>query len=154
MAKTNSRHASAEIKFSKRGGRHNNFSIQRFINDHGFQIYALENTAEGRKIFIPRFIFGQFRAELKLILKNQQSSKQLTPFEHQVSFLNREYFYFRSSSMDLNNLIIQDIEERDGSSGYITVGRSSLQALDKLLYSEKLQHPNDVLEEIISYHQL
>ncbi len=158
MAKTNLRHATTEIKLSKRGDRNNIFRIQRFINDHGFQIYSLENTAEGRKIFIPRFIFGQFRAEIKMILNNELSKnlskKQAGPFEHQIEFLNREYFYFKSSGMDLNNLIIQDIEEREGSSGYITVSRRCLAALDKLLYDGRLQHPNDVLEEIISYHKL
>ena len=38
------------------------FSIKRFKNDHGFQVYTLENTSEGKTIFIPRFLFGRFRA--------------------------------------------------------------------------------------------
>lgn len=154
MAKSNFRRSSAEVGLSKRGDRHNAFRIQRFTNDHGFQIYVLENTAEGRKIFIPRFIFGQFRACVRTILTNDISKKNAEAFEYPVSFLNREYFYFKSSSVDLDNLIIQDIEEREGSSGYITVSRRSLSALDKLLYNNKLQHPNDVLKEIISYHKL
>ena len=154
MAKTRSRQAAFEIKLSKRGDRHNVFRIQRFKNDHGFQIYSLENSAEGKKIFIPRFIFGQFRASIRNILNNELSKSQPEPFELSASFLNREYFFFKSSSVDIDNLIIQDIEEREGSSGYITVSRRSLHTLDKLLYSDKLQHPNDVLEEIISYHKL
>ena len=154
MAKKNLTQATVEIELVKRGDRHNVFRIQRFINDHGFQIYSLENTAEGSKIFIPRFIFSKFRAEVKMTLKNELSKRQAEAFEHQIDFLNREYFYFKSSATDLNNLIIQDIEEREGSSGYITVSRRCLQALDKLLYNEQLQHPNDVLEEIISYHKL
>ncbi|MCW8956719.1 MAG: hypothetical protein OQL09_07545 [Gammaproteobacteria bacterium] len=89
-----------------------------------------------------------------MILKNDISKKAPEPFEHGVAFLNREYFYFKSSNVDLDNLIIQDIEEREGSSGYITVSRRSLHALEQLLYSDKLQHPNDVLQEIISYHKL
>ncbi len=154
MVKTASRQRVADIKLTKKGDRQNVFRIQRFKNDHGFQIYALENTAEGRKIFIPRFIFGQFRACIRNILNNDISKKQSEAFEYSVAFLNRDYFYLKSSTADLDNLIIQDIEERDGSSGYITVSRRSLSALDKLLYSNKLQHPNDVLEEIISYHKL
>jgi len=117
-------------------------------------VYSLENTAEGRKIFIPRFIFGRFRACIRTILSEEISKSKPEPFELSASFLNRDYFYFRSSATDIENLIIQDIEEREGSSGYITVSRRSLHALDQLLYSDKLQHPNDVLEEIISYHKL
>jgi len=154
MTKKTSRQSSAERGLSKRGGRNNRFHIQLFTNDHGFQIYALENRAEGRKIFVPRLIFGQFRACIKMILRNEISKDEPEAFEYPVSFLNREYFFFKSSSADLDNLIIQDIEEREGSSGYITVSRRGLRALDELLYSDKLQHPNDVLEEIISYHKL
>ena len=117
MAKKNLTQATVEIELVKRGDRHNVFRIQRFINDHGFQIYSLENTAEGSKIFIPRFIFAKFRAEVKMTLKNELSKRQAEAFEHQIDFLNREYFYFKSSATDLNNLIIQDIEEREGSSG-------------------------------------
>lgn len=154
MASTNLPKRTLAVSLSKRGDRHSVFHIQRFINDHGFQVYALENTAEGRKIFIPRFIFGRFRACIRMILENEISKKTPESFEFPVAFLNREYFYFKSSATDLDNLIIQDIEEREGSSGYITASRSSLHTLDKLLYSDKLQHPNDVLEEIISYHKL
>lgn len=143
-----------EISLSKRGDRHNVFHIERFKNDHGFQVYALENRAEGKKIFIPRFVFDQFRACIKTILNDELSKKQAETFELSVDFLNREYFYFKSSGADLDNLIIQDLEEREGSSGYLTVSRRSLQALDQLLYNDKLQHPNDVLQEIISYHKL
>ncbi|MFW2373777.1 MAG: AAA domain-containing protein [Gammaproteobacteria bacterium] len=89
-----------------------------------------------------------------MILKNEISKKSPEAFELSAAFLNRDYFYFKSSTTDIDNLIIQDIEEREGSSGYITVSRRSLHALDQLLYSDKLQHPNDVLEEIISYHKL
>ena len=154
MAKTASKRSSTDIEITKKGDRNNVFRIRRFKNDHGFQIYSLENRAEGRIIFIPRFIFGRFRACVRTILKDEISKKQPVPFELSADFLNRDYFYFKSSSVDLDNLIIQDIEEREGSSGYITVSRRSLHVLDKLLYSEKLQHPNDVLEEITSYHKL
>ncbi|MGQ9426400.1 AAA domain-containing protein [Gilvimarinus sp. F26214L] len=143
-----------EVKLTRRGDRRNAFRIERFTNDHGFQVYALENTAEGRKIFVPRFVFGRFRACVRNLLKDEISRPEPLPFESSVSFLNRDYYYFKSSASDIDNLIVQDIEEREGSSGYITVGRSSLQALDQLLYSDKLQHPNDVLEEIIAYHKL
>ena len=139
---------------TKKADRRNIFHIRRFKNDHGFQVYTLDNTAEGNRIFIPRFIFGRFRASIRTLLKNEISKKQPEPFELTASFLNREYFYFKSSLTDLNNLIIQDIEEREGSSGYITVSRSSLQTLDRLLYDDQIQHPNDVLQEIISYHKL
>ena len=144
----------AEQGLTRKGDRRNTFRIKRFKNDHGFQVYSLENTAEGKKIFIPRFIFGRFRASIRSILTNETGKKQPEAFELTASFLSREYFYFKSSSTDLDNLIIQDIEEREGSSGYITVSRRSLAALDQLLYDDKLQHPNDVLQEIISYHKL
>lgn len=143
-----------EVRLAKRADRRNAFRLERFKNDHGFQIYALENTAEGRKIFIPRFVFGRFRACIRTILNEEIGKPSPEPFEYSASFLNREYFYFKSSSTDIDNLIIQDIEEREGSSGYITVSRRSLRVLDQLIYSDKLQHPNDVLEEIISYHKL
>ncbi len=154
MANPIIRRKSGDVRLSKRGDRRNVFRIQRFKNDHGFQVYVLENTAEGKKIFIPRFIFGRFRACIRTILKDEDSKPKPEPFELAASFLNRDYFYFKSSATDINNLIIQDIEEREGSSGYITISRRSLHALDQLLYSDKLQHPNDVLEEIISYHKL
>ena len=154
MANSIFKRQGTDVRLSKRGDRRNIFVIRRFKNDHGFHVYALENTAEGRKIFIPRFIFGRFRACIRTILNEEISKKQPEPFELSASFLNRDYFYFKSSSTDIDHLIIQDIEEREGSSGYITVNRRSLHALDQLLYSDKLQHPNDVLEEIISYHKL
>lgn len=144
----------AETGLSKKGARGNAFRIRRFKNDHGFQVYSLENTSEGKTIFIPRFIFGRFRACVRTILKTELSKKQSDSFEMTASFLNRDYFYFKSSTSDIDNLIIQDIEERDGSSGYITVNRRSLASLDHLLYDDNLQHPNDVLQEIISYHKL
>jgi hypothetical protein len=143
-----------EIKLTRRGDRRNAFRIQRFNNDHGQQVYSLENTVEGKRIFIPRFIFGRFRAVVSTITSDELVKKPAEPFELTVSFFNRECFYFKSSTTDIDNLIIQDIEEREGSSGYLTVGRSSLHALEDMLYSDKLQHPNDVLEEIISYHKL
>jgi hypothetical protein len=154
VAKSIIKRRGTDVRITKRGDRRNVFRIQRFKNDHGFQVYSLENTAEGRKIFIPRFIFGRFRACIRTILNEEISKSKPEPFEISASFLNRDYFYFRSSATDIENLIIQDIEEREGSSGYITVSRRSLHALDQLLYSDKLQHPNDVLEEIISYHKL
>ena len=154
MANLISSKKTAEMGLTIKGDRRNAFRIKRFKNDHGFQVYTLENTAEGKKIFIPRFIFGRFRACIRSLLKNETSKKQPESFELTVKFLNREYFYLKSSSTDLDNLIIQDIEEREGSSGYITVSRRSLAALDQLLYDDKLQHPNDVLQEIISYHKL
>ncbi len=154
MANSFSRKKTAETGLSRKGARGNSFSIRRFKNDHGFQVYSLENTSEGKTIFIPRFIFGRFRACIRSILKNELSKKQAEAFEITAAFLNRDYFYFKSSGSDIDNLIIQDIEERDGSSGYITVNRRSLSNLDQLLYDDKLQHPNDVLQEIISYHKL
>ena len=154
MANTFSRKKTAESGLAKKGARGNAFRIRRFKNDHGFQVYSLENTSEGKIIFIPRFIFGLFRAHIRTIIKNELSKKQPEAFEMTAAFLNRDYFYFKSSGSDIENLIIQDIEERDGSSGYITVNRRSLVDLDKLLYDDKLQHPNDVLQEIISYHKL
>lgn len=154
MATSFSRKKTAETGLSKRGARGNAFRIRRFKNDHGFQVYTLENTAEGKTIFIPRFLFGRFRACIRTILKNELSKKHPDAFEMTAAFLNRDYFYFKSSNTDIDNLIIQDIEERDGSSGYITVNRKSLVSLDQLLYDDKLQHPNDVLQEIISYHKL
>lgn len=154
MGKGISKRGGAEARLTKRGDRRNVFRIERFKNDHGFQVYALENIVERRRIFVPRFVFGRFRACIRNILKEEVGKQTPSPFERTVSFLNRDYFYFRSSSTDIDNLIIQDLEEREGSSGYITVSRRSLHALDQLLYSDKLQHPNDVLEEIIAYHKL
>ncbi|VUD59162.1 hypothetical protein TDB9533_02606 [Thalassocella blandensis] len=142
------------IAINKKSDRQNHFRIQRQKNDHGFYVYVLENLAENKRIFIPRFVFGQFRACIQHIIHEEQSKPKAEPFERQVSFLNRDYFYFKSSRMDLNNLIIQDVEERKGSSGYITVGRKALHSLTTLLYSDALQHPNDVLDGIISYHKL
>lgn len=154
MLNSFSRNKTAENGLTEKGAKGNNFRIRRFKNDHGFQVYSLENTSEGKTIFIPRFIFGLFRAHIRSILKNELHKKQPEAFEMTTAFLNHDYFYFKSSTSDIENLIIQDIEERDGSSGYITVNRRSLASLDKLLYNDKLQHPNDVLQEIISYHKL
>lgn len=154
MASSILRETVTNIDLTKKCDRRNSFRIQRFKNDHGFQVYALENIAERRKIFIPRFIYGRFRASIRHLLINEISKKQQEPFEKTTTFLNREYFYMKSSSSDLDNMIIQDIEEREGSSGYITVSRRALKGLDELLYNDKLQHPNDVLQEIISYHKL
>jgi hypothetical protein len=154
MLSRGNRSENNEISVSKHGDRFNNFHIQRIKNDHGFHVYQLENKAESRKIFIPRFVFGRFRACVKRLLSEELSSNSVNAFEHRVGFLNKDYFFFKSSHMDLDNLIIQDLDERKGSSGYITVSRKCLKALNQLLYSEKLQHPNDVLEGIISYHKL
>jgi hypothetical protein len=154
MAITKAGNKAFEIKLTRRGDRRNAFRIQRFKNDHGQQVYSLENTIEGKRIFIPRFIFGRFRAFISTIISDELVKKPIEPFELTVSFLNRECFYFKSTTTDIDNLIIQDIEEREGSSGYLTVSRNSLHALEDMLYSDKLQHPNDVLEEIISYHKL
>ncbi len=148
------KHRTKPKSLTKRADRKNIFRISCIKNDHGFYVYALENTSEKRKIFVPRFVFGKFRACVREIYIEQKTAKSLTPLERSVNFSNHEYFYFKSSRMDLDNLIIQDIEQRSGSSGYITVGRRSLNALDALLYNSALAHPNDVLESIISYHKL
>ncbi|MGD8912567.1 MAG: hypothetical protein PVJ68_07490, partial [Candidatus Thiodiazotropha sp.] len=154
MISRGNRSESNGITVSKRCDRFNNFRIHRTKNDHGFHVYILENKNETRQIFIPRFVFGRFRACVKKLATEELSSNSVEAFEHRVSFLNKDYFFFKSSHMDLDNMIIQDLEERKGSSGYITVSRKCLKALNQLLYSEKLQHPNDVLEGIISYHKL
>jgi len=143
-----------EVELSKRADRNNIFKIHRFKDGHGLQVYSLENAAEGNKIFIPRFIFDRFRACVKTIVDHELPRRPPASFELTVPFLNQDYFIFKSSSADIENLIIQDIEEREGSSGYLTVSRRCLQALEQLLYNEKLQHPNDVLKEIIAYHKL
>jgi len=154
MGKSRFRRTTAETGLSSRANRRNRFHIRRFINDHGYQVYELENRAEKRKIYIPRSVFGPFRACVKNILHTELNKPVPEVFEYSVSFLNRKYFFFKSSSADIDNLIIQDIEERTGSSGYLTISRRGLRALDELLYNDKLEHPNDVLEEIISYHKL
>ncbi|NVJ61941.1 MAG: AAA family ATPase [Gammaproteobacteria bacterium] len=145
---------SDEIKVSKKADRRNHFSIRRLKNDHGFYVYQLDNLVEGKRIYIPRFIFGRFRACIKEILDTEINTGEAKPFEYVTDFKSRDYFYFKSSQVDIENLIIQDLEEREGSSGYITVGRKALYALSDILYSEKLKHPNDVLENIITYHKI
>ena len=143
-----------ERGLTRRHDRRNVFRIRRFTNDHGFQVYVLENTAEGRKIFIPRFIFGRFRACVRTLLTTEIAKPSPESFDETVSFLNREYFHFISGRSDIDNLVIQDVEEHEGSSGYVTIARRGLHVLDQLLYDEALGHPNDVLQEIISYHKL
>ena len=71
MSKPTLKRQGTEVSLTKRGDRRNVFRIERFKNDHGFQVYALENTAEGRKIYIPRFVFGRFRACIRNILKDE-----------------------------------------------------------------------------------
>ena len=90
MGKSNFRRSTAELGLSKRGGRANTFHIQLFTDDHGFQIYALENKAEGRKIFVPRLVFGGFRACIKMIENIELSKKKPAVFEYPVSFLNKD----------------------------------------------------------------
>jgi len=134
--------------------RKKHFAVRRIKNHHGFYVYVLENVAEGRRIYIPRFVFGRFRACIKRLLTEEIYTDSPDAFERTVTFLNKEYFYLKSSRMDFQNLIIQDLDEPRGSSGYITVARKQLKVLSNMLYSESLQHPSDVLESIISYHKL
>ena len=126
MTKKSKREQSTiERGVSRRAGLKNAFRIQRFTDDHGFQVYALENRSEGRKIYVPRFVFGPFRACVRQVLREEIGKDKAEAFEHKVAFLSRDYFYLRSTQADLDNLIIQDLEEREGSSGYITVSRRS-----------------------------
>ena len=123
MAKSILKQKAAGKGLTKKYDRNNAFRIRRVKNDHGFQVYILENVAENKRILIPRFIFGRFRACLRTLLTDEISKKQPEPFELTATFLNRDYFYFKSSNSDLDNLIIQDIEEREGSSP--TIDRKS-----------------------------
>nr|MBX2857195.1 hypothetical protein [Cellvibrionaceae bacterium] len=139
---------------TQREDKAKNFLVKRIKSRHGFYVFVLENLVEKRRIYIPHFVFGRFRACLRRLLQKELALSSPRAFERRIGFLNKDYFYFKSSQMDLQNLIIQDLDEPEGSSGYITVNRRDAKLLSEVLYSEALQHPSDVLSSIVSYHKL
>lgn len=137
---------------SKRFNRANKFKITRIKDDFGFHVYVLENTARGEKINVNRFIFDRFRSVLKTIEKSWQIRK--LPPETKVFYRAEVHFIIAPKLNEKQQYLIQKIDHKGDSAGYMSFDIEAVAALNKLLYHHKLFHPNDLLNRLIEYHKI
>ena len=137
---------------SKRFNRANKFKITRIKDDFGFHVYMLENTARREKINISRFIFDRFRSALKTIEKSWQL-RELPP-ETKVFYRSEVHFIITQKLNEKLQYLIQEIDHKGNTTGYMSFDIDAVAALNKLLYHHKLFHPNDLLNRLIEYHKI
>ena len=137
---------------SKRFNRANKFKITRIKDDFGFHVYVLENTARREKINISRFIFDRFRSALKTIEKSWKIRK--FPPETKVFYRSEVHFIITQKLNEKQQYLIQQIDHKGDTTGYMSFDIDAVAALNKLLYHHKLFHPNDLLNRLIEYHKI
>lgn len=137
---------------SKRFNRANKFKVTRIKDDFGFHVYVLENTARREKINISRFIFDRFRSALKTIEKSWQLRK--LPPETKVFYRSEVHFIITQKLNEKQQYLIQQIDHKGDTTGYMSFDIDAVAALNKLLYHHKLFHPNDLLNRLIEYHKI
>lgn len=133
--------------------RQNRFKIKRTKDDAGAHVYTLENISKGERILINRYLFDRFRATIYYILKEIEREHEVT-IDRKIYFKNINHYYIKTDRSDFNKVIIQELKPTRDSTGLLTFDKDSVGTLVRLLYDERLQHPNDVLDRIISYHKL
>ena len=137
---------------SKRVNRANKFKISRIKDNFGFHVYVLENLARREKINISRFIFDRFRSALKTIEKSWQLRK--LPPETKVFYRSEVHFIITQKVNEKQQYLIQELDHKGDTTGYMSFDIDAVTALNKLLYHHKLFHPNDLLNRLIEYHKI
>ncbi len=137
---------------SKRCNRANKFKITRSKDGFGFHVYVLENTARREKINISRFIFDRFRSALKTVEKSWQ--RREFPPEAKVFYRSEVHFIISQKLNEKHQYLIQEIDHKGDTAGYMSFDIDAVEALTKLLYHHKLFHPNDLLNRLIGYHKI
>jgi len=143
-----------ETGITARGKAGNKFCITRYVDPLGMETYILENTPRGQKIYIGRYLLDRFRASLKNLLDGKIKVEEGDELDIKIFFGEDCYFRVRNDKLREGWICIQDLKPKADSSSILELSESSLKALVGLLYNEKLQHPSEVLDRIISYHQL
>jgi hypothetical protein len=143
-----------ESGLTKQHDRKHKFKLRREKDDFGFHQYILQNASKGERIIIPRFLFDKFRWAIRDTISREIGSKEPAPFDTSIQFKRKSYFRVKSDNEQLNRVIIHEMDPQRGSTGFLSLHRNALQTLDKLLYDFRLEHPNDLLNRIISYHKL
>ena len=137
---------------SKRYNRANKFKVSRIKDSFGFHVYVLENTARREKINVRRFIFDRFRSVLKSIEKSWQR-RELPP-EAKVFYRAEVHFVIAQKLNEKQQYLIQELDHKGDTVGYMSFDIDAVAALNKLLYHHKLFHPNDLLNRLVEYHKI
>jgi hypothetical protein len=143
---------SIETGISSRADRHHKFSIKRQKSSHGFEFYLLENLSNNQSITIGRSQFDRFRQAVKSLHEQHQAKGQID--EIKLKFRNKVYFILKVNPSNPEEVVIGETEPRHDGTGYLVVHHSALKGLEALLFHDRLQHPNDILDRIIAYHKL
>ena len=142
---------SLEKGITSRGGTGNRFRLLRFSDDFGQHIYSLENISRGQKIFIERFLFDRFRAQIKILSTMDYDNEEI---DQKIFFGEKSYFRIRNDKIKADSFVVQSEYPREGSSGIFEFSKGAFKALLTILYNEKLEHTSDILDRIVSYHKI
>ena len=131
--------------------RNTKFKIIRKKDSHGLYFYLLENTLRHEKIHIPGYILEQLRTQIKdLSLKAEDLNEINIP----IYFKDKCFYHIKTDKHDPNKILIMNEDPQEGSTGFLSFSKITVNNLQKLLFDKRLQHPNNTLSRIISYHKL
>ena len=164
--KNNSKKSSWYRKFDRK----HRFRLNRSLGSVGFEFYRLINEANGESLHIERYLFDRFRSgvvEVQRLLKvgspeKAPTTKKPNSIDIKVEFKGQTFFKIAVGGVDPDRLIIAPISGAVGQivqgeleyEGNFGVATEALSTLEELLFCDDLDHPNDVLGRIISYHRL
>lgn len=134
--------------------RQNNFRVTRKLDVSGFYVYSLENVGRNEKIIVRRFLFDRLRSKIRIMLKDYKKSEQDFVVDTEIDYKAQPYYIIKNSNRDKTIIKIKEVYPLSGSTGSISFSAEALPSLDELLQNPKLQHANEVLDRIVSYHKL
>ncbi|NRA44462.1 MAG: hypothetical protein HRU09_05850 [Oligoflexales bacterium] len=126
------------------------FQLTKNHDEAGFTFFILENQSKRQVVVVQKFIFEKFRSFVRDLASDEKKSAST----RYLSYKQRQKYSFHPDLSDKELFVINDIEPRTPSTGFLTVSRKSLGKLRDLLYHKDLKEPNDLLNRIIAYHKI
>ncbi len=130
------------------------FRISRVQSKRGLLVYILENTARGERIYIPQDLFDLFRSEIFRASLAAQDDRERRAYRRNLFFRTQKIFSVVTKKSQPKELSVSEHRPFNGSTGSLSVPWDGIGTLSNLLFNPELKHRFDLLERIITYHQL
>lgn len=137
-------------KVSMKLDRGANFQLTKNHDEAGFAFFTLENQSKRQTIVVQKFLFEKFRSFVR-DLAGDEKKRSSTRY---LSYKQKQKYSFHQDRQDSELFVINDIEPKTPSTGFITISKKSLPKLAELLYHQDLREPHDLLNRIIAYHKI
>ena len=132
--------------------RWHRFVVSRDLDARGLYIYQLVNASRKEAIAIPLELYDRFRADVRTFVDELDDPNARKRTE--LRFGGRVYFAIQRGIHPTEWVKIQSFGADETPSHEITMEPTAGQALVAALYHPKLDHPNDLLIRIVTYHRL